>query len=48
VLKIEQLKLIIEAWGMNLNEILSREAITRVNMTIIDIQHEQIETFNQA
>jgi len=46
--KIDQLKLIIEAWGMNPNEILSKEAISRPNRTILDSEESQITVLNQA
>ena len=46
--KIEQLKTIIEAWGMNPNEILSREALTRPNRTVIDMEQRQIGVLNLA
>ena len=46
--KIEQLKLIIEAWGMNPNEILSRETLSRPNRTVVDVEKRQIEVLNQA
>jgi integrase len=46
--KIDQLKLIIEAWGMNPNEILSREALTMPHATLVDPEREKIEALNQA
>jgi hypothetical protein len=46
--KIEQLKLIIEAWGMNPNEILTREALSMPHRTVVDPAHNQIEVLNQA
>ena len=46
--KIDQLKLIIEAWGMNPNEILSREALSKPHRTIINHEQEKIEILNQA
>jgi integrase len=46
--KIEQLKLIIEAWGMDPNKILSREAFSTPHRTMVDPEREQIEALNQA
>ena len=46
--KIDQLKLIIEAWGMNPNEILSREALSKPHRTIVDPEQETILVLNQA
>ena len=46
--KIDQLKQMIEAWGLNPNEILSREALTAPNRTIIDPEQKQIDVLNQA
>ena len=46
--KIDQLKLIIEAWGMNPNEILSREALTMPHATQVDSEQEKIDALNQA
>jgi integrase len=46
--KIEQLKTIIEAWGMNPNEILSREALSKPHRTIIVSEKTQVEILNQA
>lgn len=46
--KIEQLKLIIEAWGMNPSEILSREALTTPHRTIVDQEQSQIEVLSQT
>ena len=48
VSKIDQLKLIIEAWGMNPNEVLSRDALTMPHRTIADPEQEKIEVLNQA
>ena len=39
--KIDQLKLIIEAWGINPNEILSRNALTMPHATIVDPEQEK-------
>ena len=36
--KIDQLKTIIEVWGINPHEMLSREAMARPNRPIIDMQ----------
>jgi hypothetical protein len=46
--KIQQLKLMIQAWGMDPNEILSKEALTIPHRTVIDPEQNQIETLNQA
>lgn len=46
--KIEQLKIIIEAWGLDPNEILSREALSRPHRTIVDPEQHQIQVLNQA
>ncbi len=46
--KIEQLKIIIEAWGMNPNEILTREALTMPNRTVVDQEQGKIDVLNQA
>lgn len=46
--KIEQLKLIIEAWGLNPNEILSREALSSPHRTQVDRQDTEIQILNQA
>jgi hypothetical protein len=45
--KIEQLKIIIEAWGMNPNEILTKQALTKPHRTVVDTTH-QIDVLNQA
>jgi len=45
---VEQLKTIIEAWGMDPNKILSREALAMPHRTIIDPQRRQVEILNQA
>lgn len=34
--KIEQLKVVIEAWGMNPDEILTREALSMPHRTVVD------------
>jgi hypothetical protein len=46
--KIDQLKLLIEAWGLNPNEILSRQALTMPHRTIVDKRPTQIEILNHA
>jgi hypothetical protein len=46
--KIEQLKTIIEARGMNPNEILNREALTMPHTTLVDPEQEEIKVLNQA
>jgi len=38
----------IEAWGMNSNEILSKEALSMPHRTIVDPEPEKIEILNQA
>jgi integrase len=48
VSKLDQLKLIIEAWGMNPNEILSREALSMPHRTVVDPERKKIEVLNQA
>jgi len=46
--KIEQLKLIIEAWGMNPHEVLSRATLSRPHRTLADPEQTQIEILNKA
>ena len=46
--KIDQLKLIIEAWGLNPNEILSRDALMMPHATVVDGEQNKIEILNQA
>ena len=46
--KVEQLKTIIEAWGMDPNKILSKEALVMPHRTVIDPKRRQIEVLNQA
>ena len=46
--KIDQLKLIIEAWGLNPNEILSRDALVMPHATVVDPEQGKIEVLNQA
>ena len=46
--KIDQLKTMIEAWGMNPNEILSREALTKPHRTMMEPEKTQIDILNQA
>jgi hypothetical protein len=46
VSKIDALKEIIRAWGLNPEEILTRDALTRPNMTVIN--QEQIENHQLA
>jgi hypothetical protein len=46
--KVDQLKTIIEAWGMNPNEILSKNALTMPHATIVDPEQEKIETLNRV
>jgi len=40
--------MIIEAWGMTPNEILSREALSRPNRTVVDMEQRQIGILNLA
>jgi hypothetical protein len=42
------LKTIIEAWGMNPNEILSRAALAKPHRTIVNPEQTQITVLNQA
>lgn len=46
--KIEQLKLIIEAWGLNPNEILTKEALSSPHRTVVNPQDDEIQVLNQA
>ncbi len=46
--KIEQLKLLIEAWGMDPHKILSREALSTPHTILVNSEHGQIECLNQA
>ena len=46
--KIQQLRLIIEALGMDPNETMSRDALAMPHRTVIDQEQHQIETLNQA
>ena len=46
--KVEQLKTIIEAWGMDPNKILSKEALAMPHRTVVDTKRRQIEVLNQA
>lgn len=46
--KIEQLRIIIEAWGMNPDEILTKEALSMPHRTIVDQEQGQIEVLNRA
>jgi hypothetical protein len=46
--KIEQLKLMIEAGGMNPNEIRSNQALTIPHRTIVDPEQSDINALNQA
>jgi hypothetical protein len=45
---IDQLKIMIEVWGMNPYEILSREALVKPHRTIIESEKTQIEILNQV
>ncbi len=46
--KIQQIKLMIEAWGMDPNEILSKQALSMPHRTVIDPEQTQIATLNEA
>lgn len=46
--KIQQLKLMIEAWGLDPNTILSKEALTMPHITVVDPEQYQITLLNQA
>jgi integrase len=46
--KIEQLKLLIEAWGMNPHQILSKRALATPHRTVVDAEQAQIHVLNQA
>ena len=46
--KIDQLRQLIEAWGLNPNEILTKEALTAPHRTIIDPEQNQIEILNKT
>ncbi len=45
---IQQLKMMIEAWGMNPNEILSKDALASPHRTIMEAEERQLTTLNQA
>ena len=42
------LKIIIEAWGMNPNDILTRDALTMPHITVIDPEQNKMDILNQA
>jgi hypothetical protein len=46
--KIDQLKLMIEAWGMDPNKILSHEALVQPHRTVIDAEQHNIRILNHA
>ena len=46
--KIQQLKLILEAWGMDPQQILSRRALSTPHRTIINVEQAQIQILNKA
>ena len=46
--KIDQLRVIIEAWGLDPNEILSKEALSKPHRTVLDPEREQIHVLNRA
>jgi hypothetical protein len=43
-----QLKLIIEAWGLNPNEILTKETLSSPHRTLVDSRDNEIQVSNQA
>ena len=46
--KIDQLKIIIDAWGMNPDEILSKQALSMPHRTTVIRERGQIEVLNKA
>jgi len=46
--KMGQLKLIIEAWGLNPNEILTKEALSSPHKRLVDSQDNEIQFLNQT
>ena len=48
VSKIDQLNVIMEAWGLDPNKILSREALSAPHRTVVDNRNEQIRVLNQS
>jgi hypothetical protein len=46
--KIDQLKLMIEAWGMDPHKILSQEALVQPHRTIIDAEQHTVEILNRS
>jgi len=46
--KIDQLKIIIEAWGLNPNDILSKDALSMPHITVVDPEQEKIQVLSQA
>ena len=46
--KVDQLKMFAESLGLNPDEVLSRDAITRPHRTVIDPEQNKIEVLNQA
>ena len=46
--KIEQLKIIIEAWGMTPNDILTKDALAMPHRTVIDLEQSKMDILNQA
>jgi len=46
--KIDQLKVIMEAWGLDPNKILSKEALSRPHRTVEDNRDAQIRVLNQS
>ena len=46
--KIDQLKVIMEAWGLDPNKILSKEALSRPHRTVVDNRDEHIRVLNKS
>ena len=46
--KIDQLKTIISAWGLNPSEILSKEALSKPHRTVVDPTQHTIAILNRA
>jgi hypothetical protein len=43
-----QLRLIIEVWGLNPNEILTKETLSSPHRTLVDSRDNEIQVLNQA
>jgi pyrroloquinoline quinone (PQQ) biosynthesis protein C len=46
--KIDQLKLMIEAWGLDPNKILSNEVLVQPHRTVIDAEQYSVEILNRS